>query len=165
MSYVVNYGEIETNKPITKEVKEIIESILEEEDVCDIDEYVIEINECYDKWFDETISKVIEKVAPLGYVLNGTVEYMGDWEGRIVIKNNSVGELSRELAAVADAGDEELIAELKNRGYTVSEITKETIEKALQCLIDNGIEDNEAETVLQALGYVLMDAELFPEEE
>ena len=39
------------------------------------------------------------------------------------------------------------------------------IEKALQCLIDNGIEPDEAETVLQALGYILMNEELFPDKE
>ena len=43
------------------------------------------------------------------------------------------------------------------------EITKEEIERALKVLIDNGIENEEAETVLQAIGYTLLDAELFPE--
>lgn len=37
------------------------------------------------------------------------------------------------------------------------------IEKAIQCLIDNGIPEDEAECVLQALGYILLDEELFPE--
>lgn len=37
------------------------------------------------------------------------------------------------------------------------------IQKALQCLIDNGIPEDEAECVLQALGYILLDEELFPE--
>ena len=35
---------------------------------------------------------------------------------------------------------------------------------AIQCLIDNGIDAAEAETVLQVLGYNLLDQELFPEE-
>ena len=43
-------------------------------------------------------------------------------------------------------------------------ISKEEINEAIQCLIDNGIEEDEAEIVLQALGYILLDAELFPEE-
>lgn len=38
----------------------------------------------------------------------------------------------------------------------------EQIRKAEQILIDNGIEDDEAETVLQAIGYVLLDEELYP---
>ena len=35
--------------------------------------------------------------------------------------------------------------------------------KAEQCLIDNGIEPDEASVVLQALGYILLDEELYPE--
>ena len=38
-------------------------------------------------------------------------------------------------------------------------ITKKTFDKAKQCLIDNGIEFDEAETVLQALCYILLDEE------
>ena len=37
------------------------------------------------------------------------------------------------------------------------------VEKALQCLIDNGIDRDEAECVLQAIGYILLDEELFPD--
>ena len=50
-------------------------------------------------------------------------------------------------------------------------MTKDMIEfihnnrsKAEQCLIDNGIEPDEAPVVLQALGYILLDEELYPEE-
>lgn len=44
-------------------------------------------------------------------------------------------------------------------------ITKEQIKAAEQVLIDNGIEADEAQTVLQAIGYTLLDEELYPEEE
>lgn len=44
------------------------------------------------------------------------------------------------------------------------EINEEQINNAMQCLVDNGIETDEACTVLQALGYILLDVELFPEE-
>ena len=44
-------------------------------------------------------------------------------------------------------------------------ITETHLQKAIQVLIDSGIEDDEADTVLQALGYVLLDTELFPEGE
>lgn len=46
---------------------------------------------------------------------------------------------------------------------TNHEITKEEIERTIKVLVDNGIEEDEAETVLQAIGYTLLDAELFPE--
>lgn len=43
-------------------------------------------------------------------------------------------------------------------------IHESTRDRAEQCLIDNGVEADEACTVLQALGYILMDVELYPEE-
>lgn len=36
--------------------------------------------------------------------------------------------------------------------------------KAKQCLIDNGIAPDDAPIVLQVLGYILFDEELYPEE-
>lgn len=38
-------------------------------------------------------------------------------------------------------------------------ITKEQFDKARRCLIQNGVERDEAETVLQALCYILMGEE------
>lgn len=38
---------------------------------------------------------------------------------------------------------------------------KERIKSAEKCLIDNGIEPDEAEIVLQALGYILLDTDLY----
>ena len=43
-------------------------------------------------------------------------------------------------------------------------ISKEEIKKSEQVLIDNGIEKDEAQVVLQALGYTLLGVELYPEE-
>ena len=37
------------------------------------------------------------------------------------------------------------------------------IKRAEKCLIDNGIEADEAPIVLQAIGYILFDIELYPE--
>lgn len=42
-------------------------------------------------------------------------------------------------------------------------ILRERIERAERVLIDNGIAPDEAQTVLQALGYVLLDEELYPD--
>ena len=44
------------------------------------------------------------------------------------------------------------------KGWSIDE---ELVTKAEQVLIDNGIEEDEAGIVLQALGYVLLDAELY----
>lgn len=56
---------------------------------------------------------------------------------------------------------------LKKREKTIdfrSNISKEDIINAEQVLIDNGIEPDEADTVLQAIGYTLLDLELYDEE-
>lgn len=42
--------------------------------------------------------------------------------------------------------------------------SNEQIKKSEQVLIDNGIESDEAQTVLQAIGYTLIDTELYPDE-
>lgn len=65
--------------------------------------------------------------------------------------NSHLDNLAREAEARRTA-DEEAIFD-------------ERISKAEQCLIDNGIEPDEAPIVLQALGYILLDEELYPEEE
>ena len=43
-------------------------------------------------------------------------------------------------------------------------ITKAGIRRAENVLIDNGIDKDEADIVLQAIGYVLLDTELYPED-
>lgn len=45
----------------------------------------------------------------------------------------------------------------------MSKISKDKLRKAEQILVDNGIEKDEASTVLQALGYALLDEELYDE--
>ncbi len=52
----------------------------------------------------------------------------------------------------------------KNKGVGVMKvITREDIRRAEKVLIDNGIEPDEASTVLQAIGYTLLDKELYEE--
>jgi len=54
--------------------------------------------------------------------------------------------------------------EEKGAGIAVKRttITPEDIKRAKQVLIDNGIEEDEADIVLQAVGYTLIDTELYP---
>ena len=51
------------------------------------------------------------------------------------------------------------------KGYTQVHytVTPESLKAAEQVLVDNGIDADEADTVLQALGYALLDTELYPE--
>ena len=45
-------------------------------------------------------------------------------------------------------------------GFVQTLLTKFTVEAAMRCLEENGIEPNETATVLQALCYILLDAEI-----
>ena len=54
---------------------------------------------------------------------------------------------------------------MKNYIVITSDTLKKNIAAAEKVLVDNGIEEDEASTVLQAVGYALLDTELYPEEE
>ena len=43
-------------------------------------------------------------------------------------------------------------------------IDKKRLQKAEKCLADNGIETDETSIVLQAIGYILLDVELYPDD-
>lgn len=47
--------------------------------------------------------------------------------------------------------------------FVNTSISANDIERAEGVLIDNGIPEDEASTVLQAIGYVLIDSELYPD--
>lgn len=47
--------------------------------------------------------------------------------------------------------------------YINQKVTEEDIKRAEQVMIDNGIDPDEADVVLQAIGYALLDVELYPE--
>lgn len=73
-------------------------------------------------------------------------------------------ELNDKSYYIAYGGQYELYAEIREYNMEPKPIDKRTLKKAEKVLIDNGIEKDEASTVLQALGYVLLDEELYPEE-
>ena len=54
--------------------------------------------------------------------------------------------------------------EEKGTGIAVrrTNITPEDIKRTKKVLIDNGIEEDEVDSVLQAIGYTLIDTELYP---
>ena len=49
--------------------------------------------------------------------------------------------------------------------FVRQDIKRSDIDNAEGVLIDNGIHPDEADSVLQAIGYVLLDVELYPEDE
>ena len=56
------------------------------------------------------------------------------------------------------------LAKRREKGIAVrrTSVTTEDIKRTRQVLIDNGIEPDEVDSVLQAIGYTLIDTELYP---
>ena len=123
---VMNAGTITANKPFTEEAKAfIVEEFGTPNDYrYFIEEDAIEFVEYYGANLDESFEFIIKHLAPLGYVLNGSVEYYYDFEGRYDIKENKVTAMTKEEAIISDAYDRTLISELERRGYTVVVIKK-----------------------------------------
>lgn len=66
--------------------------------------------------------------------------------------SSELKEMERQLKMLQDATFED----------QMEDISPQIIKSAEQVLVDNGIEADEASTVLQALGYVLLSRELYP---
>ena len=118
MGYIVNTGSIKGNKEFTPEAKDKIISIIGTT-TWSLDELIFD--EYYDRYFDETLKELIKELKPLGYLLNGYVTCYGDYDGAIEVKDNKVTKLTADEVAIKNAADEDLIRELKSRGYKVIE--------------------------------------------
>lgn len=124
MSTIYNVGTIISNKPFTEEVKNRIREIMElssNDHYSWIENDAIELTEYYGGDFNYVIQDVINAIEPDGYVLNGTVNYYGDYgDGRTEIVDNDVSLLFADEYWRHDASDDELIAVLEERGYIVT---------------------------------------------
>lgn len=108
----------------------------------------------------EVIGRCTEKTHDLECLPMWKIRFLKDgfeWEGypeeiclSEILENNTASE----------------IKSLDKTSFPVynKEITRSQIKQAEQCLIDNGINEDDACVVLQALGYILLDAEFYPED-
>lgn len=55
----------------------------------------------------------------------------------------------------------DVVLDIKGSDLNKRAITSDKIKSAKKCLIDNGVEPDEADNVLQALGYILLDKEFY----
>lgn len=126
---IYNQGTITFNKEVTEKAKKIISSILKNDNL-EIDEWdTLEIG-CYASDFDGYLNEIISKLSPLGYVLNGEIEYSGDYEGKIYVNNNHVESLDIAETSLYEASTEELIKKLTERGLYVENIVRTAIRKS-----------------------------------
>ena len=76
---------------------------------------------CYEEWLDYLIDNFFE---PLGYVLNGDIEWQGEESddfGIIHVKDNFVEmQYGIRVASMSELSTEDLVAELKSRGFDVT---------------------------------------------
>ena len=126
----------------------------------------------------ETVLQAIGYIL-LGYILLDKELYPADKEGEACVNE---AKLKKATQCLIDNGIEpdEAKTVLQAIGYILLgkefypadkegeacvnvaiSINEAKLKKAEQCLIDNGIASDEAETVLQALGYILLDKELY----
>ena len=66
--------------------------------------------------------------------------------------------MKKIIRASIDANKNSYVVELSD-----TEIYSDNIRNAEGVLIDNGIDPEDVKDVLQAIGYVLLDSELYPE--
>lgn len=68
---------------------------------------------------DMDLERFVEKANENNWTINGSLDYSGNQDGRFVIKDNEIEDLSKEACAILDASDDILIAELEYRGYQI----------------------------------------------
>ena len=78
-------------------------------------------------------------------------------------KYGTAHDLPTEIYDRASAEDKRRLMKLarKVNGINSSSVSEDRIRRAEQILVDNGIEEDEAPIVLQAIGYALLDEELY----
>lgn len=118
-------GTIDLNQPLTTEAVKLVKSVGEKEylswtkDVSEGD-WEINLDDINAKCFDGEFLSIVEVLAPLGYILNGCVEYWGDYDGKYYITDNKIENIDIAQTGLYEATDEELIEILTERGYTVT---------------------------------------------
>ena len=112
------------------------------------------------KWNDPAIKDYDkeDREAVLGRVFEIVSEVDGDDEDEII----EISEV--EGSSYAEVPAHELVLSEETPLKVRASVTKADIKRTEQVLIDNGIEPDEAQTVLQAIGYTLLNVELYGNE-
>lgn len=120
-----NSGTIKLNKPLTQEALDALlkeeEGIVEDLGIKEGDADIEFCDYC-DSELDSTLESVIETLSPLDYVLNGSVDYYGNYDGKTFVTDNVVESASVESLWEYEASDEHIIEVLEKRGYKVTKI-------------------------------------------
>ena len=127
------YGAISFNKPLTEEAVKAVEKAFDTPGLKRVyeryfnlnpEDSTLNIDEFRQSDADGIFNTMIEALAPLGYVLNGSLRYFGDYDGMLYITDNEVEELDDLDRWQKDVSDEDLIETLEKRGYKVTKARK-----------------------------------------
>jgi len=118
---IMNSGTVYANKTLTPEAFQLLETNrrFDKDLLKCMDENWLDVDEWYEVSFEDELWELIDVLAPLGYVFNGTIAYYGDYDGQIIVKDNAVHCVDIEDVGLYNADDNKLISMLKERGYTV----------------------------------------------
>ena len=123
MSSVYNCGDIDINKTLSQDHKENVAKILginSDTGYNHIGDDYITLGEWYGD-LEYALHEVVDYLEPLGYVLNGSVSFFGDYgDGRTEVIDNEVTYEDASDFWRKDVSDEELIEVLESRGYVVA---------------------------------------------
>lgn len=145
----------------------IIAGAFDPDDISYIDEYLKELEQGREPEPDEITMRLSH--------LAGMMESRGEiasseWDDLTrAIKDAEIAYYN-DVRFITASSIEEVAERIFTERFPVSldktaGILNTSIKKAEQVLVDNGIEQDEAATVLQALGYALLDKELYPKME
>ncbi len=119
MSSVYNYGEISLSKSLTKEQADKVNAMLYEDLVTEGESKIL-FEEYSEKYLEDELSSIIKEVfVPSGIIANGEVEYYGDFDGKIYVKDNEVDSCDAEWIHFYEASLKELLDRCEESGYPV----------------------------------------------
>lgn len=131
------------------------------------------MNKCNDwenllRIYNEGLAKTGYSIKITDYYNDGcyTCEFMRDGVSVMVYAENYYEDELSSLITDAFHHITTYILKKEEKGAGIAvrrtNITPEDIKRTKQVLIDNGIEEDEVDSVLQAIGYTLIDTELYP---
>lgn len=112
--FITNSGSLTANRKFTKEEVEKIKSVLTKSEVYDNE---ISVEEEYGD-IECDLTDLLKNLP--GVIINGHVDYYGDYEGRYEVKDSVLSSLSKDEVAIRDASVDELVDEIERRGIDIT---------------------------------------------
>ena len=124
--YINNQGSIESDKDFTASNITDVLIALKEHKMTDtkllnimidaIDTNEISFEDYYEPRLEDTLEVILDALDKDGYKLNGSIDYYGDYDGTIFVKDNKIVSYDKEDRWKEIAPTEEIIEVLKQRG-------------------------------------------------